>query len=102
MVNRKSQFILTLRRFVPPYRLYIGLNILFNLLSTIFSLFSFAAIIPVLRILFGLTVSEVKWVKYDEMEEFRLKYAKDPLKTDNITFPNIHEWLRIHGYLQNH
>ena len=47
-------------------------------------------------------VSEVKWVKYSEMEEFRLKYAKDPLKTDNITFPNIHEWLKIHGYLQNH
>lgn len=39
---------------MPPYRGKVILNILFNLLSTILSLFSFAAIIPVLRILFGL------------------------------------------------
>ena len=47
-----------LRRFVPPYRGQMALNIFFNLLSTILSLFSFAAIIPVLRILFGLTESD--------------------------------------------
>ena len=38
-----------------------ALNIVFNLLSTILSLFSFAAIIPVLRILFGLTAVDVQW-----------------------------------------
>lgn len=51
-----------IRRFVPPYKGQMALNILFNLLSTVLSLFSFAAIIPVLRILFGLTESEVQWV----------------------------------------
>lgn len=50
-----------LRRFVPPYKGLMALNILFNLLSTVLSLFSFAAIIPVLRILFGLTSVEVQW-----------------------------------------
>lgn len=40
-----------------------ALNILFNILSTILSLFSFAAIIPVLRILFGLTSMNVEWIK---------------------------------------
>jgi len=39
-----------------------ALNILFNLLSTILSLFSFAAIVPVLRILFGLTAVDVRYV----------------------------------------
>ena len=43
-----------LRRFLPPYKGYLALNIFFNLLSTVLSLFSFAAIIPVLQILFGL------------------------------------------------
>ena len=43
-----------LRRFLPPYKGYLVLNIFFNLLSTVLSLFSFAAIIPVLQILFGL------------------------------------------------
>ena len=40
-----------------------ALNILFNLLATVLSLFSFAAIIPVLRILFGLTQTQVQWVE---------------------------------------
>ena len=61
MTNHKSQITNILLRFVPPYKLQMGLNILFNLLSTILSLFSFAAIIPVLRILFGLTAVDVQW-----------------------------------------
>ena len=41
-----------LRRFVPPYRRYLVLNIIFNILSAILNLFSFALIIPILQILF--------------------------------------------------
>lgn len=41
-----------LRRFVPPYKKYLALNILFNLLSAILTLFSFALIIPILKMLF--------------------------------------------------
>lgn len=48
-------FLKLIRRFVPPYKGEIAANIFFNLLSTILSLFSFAAIIPVLQILFGLS-----------------------------------------------
>lgn len=55
-----SNILHILRRFVPPYKAQMGLNILFNFLSTILSLFSFAAIIPVLRILFGLTEAHVQ------------------------------------------
>ena len=43
-----------LKRFIPPYRWQVAANLLFNILSTILSLFSFATIIPVLQILFGL------------------------------------------------
>ena len=46
-------FIRLIRRFASPYKWLVVLNLVFNLLSTILSLFSFAAIIPVLRILFG-------------------------------------------------
>lgn len=48
-----------LKRFIPPYKKEVVLNVLFNLLSTILSLFSFAAIIPVLRILFGISQSDL-------------------------------------------
>lgn len=61
MTNVKFAHIL--RRFVPPYKGQMALNIFFNILSTLMSLFSFAAIIPVLRILFGLTTSDVTWIK---------------------------------------
>ncbi len=41
-----------LRRFVPPYKKYLFLNIIFNLLSAFLTLFSFAVIIPILEMLF--------------------------------------------------
>ncbi len=47
-----NDFMTMLRRFVPPYKKYLALNILFNLLSAILTLFSFALIIPILKMLF--------------------------------------------------
>lgn len=47
-----GQFWNLLRRFVPPYKKYLILNILFNILSAILTLFSFAMIMPILEMLF--------------------------------------------------
>ena len=41
-----------LRRFVPPYKKYLALSVLFNILSAVLNIFSFAALIPILQILF--------------------------------------------------
>lgn len=41
-----------LRRYVSPYKKYLALNILFNILAAILTLFSFAIIIPILEMLF--------------------------------------------------
>lgn len=41
-----------LKRFVPPYKKYLALNILFNILSAVLTLFSFAMIMPILEMLF--------------------------------------------------
>lgn len=48
-----KEFITILRRFVPPYKYYLIFNILFNILSSILTLFSFAMIIPILEMLFN-------------------------------------------------
>ncbi|MBQ0137193.1 MAG: ABC transporter ATP-binding protein, partial [Bacteroidales bacterium] len=56
------EFIQLIHRFVPPYKGHLILNILFNLLSTILSLFSFAAIIPVLQILFGIATVDTEYI----------------------------------------
>lgn len=47
-----KEFLRILKRFVPPYKKYLALTILFNVLSALLNIFSFAAIIPILQILF--------------------------------------------------
>ena len=47
-----KEFLQIMRRFLPPYKKYILLNVAFNFLAMFLTLFSFALIIPILEILF--------------------------------------------------
>ena len=47
-----KEFFKVLCRFVPPYKKWLILNLVFNLLSAVLTLFSFALIIPILEMLF--------------------------------------------------
>ena len=47
-----KEFLNVLRRFVPPYKKYLVLSVVFNILSAVLNIFSFAALIPILQILF--------------------------------------------------
>lgn len=49
-----KEFIQVLRRFVAPYKRYLGFSVLFNILSAVLNIFSFAALIPILNILFNI------------------------------------------------
>lgn len=57
-----KEFIKILRRFVPPYKRYLILNIIFNMLTAVLTIFSFALIIPILEMLF-----KIKEVTYEYM-----------------------------------
>ena len=46
------QFLQVLKRFIPPYKKYLVLSVLFNILSVVLNIFSFAALIPILQIIF--------------------------------------------------
>lgn len=46
------EFLNVLRRFIPPYKSYLVWSVVFNILSAVLNIFSFAAIIPILQILF--------------------------------------------------
>lgn len=70
-----KDFLRILRRFVPPYKRYLVGNILFNILSAILNLFSFALIIPILQILFKIDKGVytympvvVDWVNWDSVK----------------------------------
>ena len=53
-----------MRRFLPNYKRYVLGNIICNVLSTIFSLFSFGTIIPILQILFGMESGAKEYIDW--------------------------------------
>lgn len=47
-----KEFLQVLRRFIPPYKKYLVMSVVFNIISALLNIFSFAALIPILQILF--------------------------------------------------
>ena len=67
-----KNFFILLKRFIPPYKKYVVWTFMLNFLSTIFNLFSFATIIPILQILFGVQTEKhdfIAW-NYNSIGEF--------------------------------
>ena len=61
-----KEFFKILRRFVPPYKKYLALNIFFNILAAFLTLFSFAIIIPILEMLFQIKEATYVYMSLDE------------------------------------
>lgn len=61
------EFLRVLRRFVPPYKKYLVLSVVFNVLSAVLNIFSFAALIPILQIIFktGDSQAATSWMAWD-------------------------------------
>lgn len=60
-----NQFLTILRRFVPPYKKYLILSIVFNVLAALLTLFSFALVIPILEMLFKINESTYHYMTLD-------------------------------------
>ena len=60
-----NDFIRFLRRFARPYTGTLALSILFNLLNGVMTVFSFAFIIPILQVLFGLEQGNYEFMPWD-------------------------------------
>lgn len=57
-----NDFFVVLKRFVSPYKKYLVLNVMFNLLAAFMTLFSFALIIPILQMLFEVNNQVYDWI----------------------------------------
>ena len=66
-----KEFIQVLRRFVPPYKKYLILHIIFNALSAILNIFSFMLIVPILQILFKMQESNYSFIPWDAEGSFK-------------------------------
>ncbi len=56
-----KDFIALLRRFIAPYKKYVGWAVILNILSAVFNIFSFTLIIPMLNILFKTGATDVTY-----------------------------------------
>lgn len=57
-----------LRRFLPPYKKYVFLLFLFNILTAILNVFSLATIIPILQVLFKINRKSFDFVPWDSAD----------------------------------
>lgn len=68
-----KEFLQVLKRFLPPYKKYLALSIIFNILSAVLNIFSFAALIPILQILFqvdgGIRANDLMAWDWDNAKE---------------------------------
>ena len=61
-----KEFLQVIRRFIVPYRRYIGWAVVLNVLSAVFNVFSFTLLIPILNILFktGDNTRVYEWMEW--------------------------------------
>ena len=60
-----KEFVQVLRRFVPPYKKYLILHVIFNILSALLNIFSFMLIVPILQILFKMQEADYSFIPWD-------------------------------------
>lgn len=88
-----KNFLLLFRRFLPGYKRYVVANILCNLLSTIFSLFSFGTIIPILQILFGMDSERHIYMDWNMQNS----WGEITSAIKNNVFYTIEQFINVYG-----
>ena len=83
-----------LRRYVTPYKGYLGGSVVLNILSAIFNIFSFAVIIPMLRILFRMNDKVYEFIPLD-WHAMSFKEIGDACT--NNAYWQIQEWMQTIG-----
>mgnify|MGYP003289670963 FL=1 len=58
-------FFKVLRTYVSPYKRHFGWSVVLTILSAIFNIFSFALLIPILQILFGINQADYSFIPWD-------------------------------------
>ena len=82
-----------LRRFVRPYRRNLVGSVAYNLLSAILNVFSFALIVPILRILFKISTETYEYTPFSEAEGMRDFFH---LLKDNF-FYKVTDFISMYG-----
>jgi len=72
-------FMNMMRRYIAPFKKYLWGSVALNILSAVFNIFSFAMIVPMLRILFRMTDKSYVFTPWSELRHMPLKDIGDGL-----------------------
>lgn len=68
-----KEFMRMMRRYIAPFKKYLWGSVVLNILSAVFNIFSFAMIVPMLRILFRMTDKTYVFTPWNEVWHMPLK-----------------------------
>ena len=86
-----KEFLAVLRRYVAPYRKYLGGSVVMNILSAVLNLVSFSLIIPILKILFNIDGKTYEFVPWDSADlDFGAKLL-------NNAYWYVSQFMAVHG-----
>lgn len=92
-----KDFFRVLKRFVPPYKRYMGLNIVFNILSAILNVFSFALIIPILKILFKMDDRVYSFMEWTFRPSSWESWKTLPEAAQNNFYWSVNRLIEVYG-----
>lgn len=92
-----KDFFRVLKRFVPPYKRYMGLNIVFNVLSAILNVFSFALIIPILKILFKMDDRVYSFMEWTFRPSSWESWKTLPEAAQNNFYWSVNRLIEVYG-----
>ena len=79
-----GEFFQVLKRFVPPYKKYLALNIIFNFLAAFLTLFSFAVVMPILEMLFGIREKGYEYIPLSGVKTVNLPILLSIISTMSL------------------
>ena len=80
-----------LRRYVAPYRKYLGGSVLLNILSAVLNIFSFTLIIPILKILFNVDGKVYEFIPWETAD------VSTKAKLLNNGYYYVGQFMDVHG-----
>jgi len=77
-----KDFLILFKRFIPPYKHFLGLSIVMNILSALLSLLTFVFIKPILELLFKINTVAYEYMPYDFFSLDSWRHAGNILKNN--------------------
>ena len=84
-----------MKRYIAPFKKFIGGAVVLNILSAVFNIFSFALIVPMLRILFNISTKVYTFTPWEQVWSLPYKDMGDAATTN--LYYMLEQWIATYG-----